>query len=325
MKRKNIYFLCGILLAIVAILVGGSFYMVNYALVNPLKNRDVKSQMDEVREQYPYLCPWLDSLQRSHALRDTFVVTSRGERQHAIFVRDPRADGRTAVLVHGYHRMAVSMLPIGSVYSRMGYNILLPDLHGHGQSDGDDIQMGWKDRRDVMHWMTVAERMFRSSHGASRMVVHGVSMGAATTMCVSGEHQPAYVRCFVEDCGYTSVWDEFHHQLKEQFGLPAFPLLYTADWLCQMKYGWNFKEASPLRQVAKSRQPMLFIHGDKDTYVPFSMLRPLYDAKTKPLSRQGKVEKEMWITAGTEHAESFKDYPEAYARHVKDFVGKYMR
>lgn len=215
MKQKTIYSLVGILLVIVAVVVGGSFYMVNYALVNPQKNREVKPQMDEAREQYPYLCSWLDSLQRCHALRDTFIVTPRGERQHAIFVRDPRAAGRTAVLVHGYHRMAVCMLPIGSVYSRMGYNILLPDLHGHGQSDGDDIQMGWKDRLDVMHWMKVAERMFRSPSGASRMVVHGVSMGAATTMCVSGERQPAYVRCFVEDCGYTSVWDEFRHQLKD--------------------------------------------------------------------------------------------------------------
>ncbi len=325
MKQKTIYSLVGILLVIVAVVVGGSFYMVNYALVNPQKNREVKPQMDEAREQYPYLCSWLDSLQRCHALRDTFIVTPRGERQHAIFVRDPRAAGRTAVLVHGYHRMAVCMLPIGSVYSRMGYNILLPDLHGHGQSDGDDIQMGWKDRLDVMHWMKVAERMFRSPSGASRMVVHGVSMGAATTMCVSGERQPAYVRCFVEDCGYTSVWDEFRHQLKDQFGLPPFPLLYTADGLCQLKYGWNFKEASPLRQVAKSQQPMLFIHGDKDTYVPFSMLKPLYDAKTRPVDQQGKVEKELWITSGTEHAESFKDYPEEYTRRVRAFVGKYMR
>lgn len=54
------------------------------------------------------------------------------------------------------------------------------------------------------------------------MVVHGISMGAATTMMVSGEAQQPFVKCFVEDCGYTSVWDEFSFQLKDMFGLPEF-------------------------------------------------------------------------------------------------------
>lgn len=66
--------------------------------------------------------------------------------------------------------------------------------------------MGWLDRKDVTQWMEVANRIYGDS---TSMVVHGISMGAATTMMVSGEPQPDYVKCFVEDCGYTSVWDQF--------------------------------------------------------------------------------------------------------------------
>ena len=83
--------------------------------------------------------------------------------------------------------------------------------------------MGWLDRKDVTQWMEVANRIYGDS---TSMVVHGISMGAATTMMVSGEPQPDYVKCFVEDCGYTSVWDQFSKELKEQFGLPQFPLMY---------------------------------------------------------------------------------------------------
>lgn len=54
------------------------------------------------------------------------------------------------------------------------------------------------------------------------MAVHGISMGGATTMMVSGEEQQPFVKCFVEDCGYTSVWDEFSHELKSSFFLPPF-------------------------------------------------------------------------------------------------------
>lgn len=106
------------------------------------------------------------------------------------------------------------------------------------------------------------------------MVVHGISMGAATTMMVSGEAQQPFVKCFVEDCGYTSVWDEFSFQLKDMFGLPEFPLMYTTSWLCNAKYGWNFQEASSLEQVKKCSLPMFFIHGDADTYVPTRMVYP---------------------------------------------------
>lgn len=148
-----------------------------------------------------------------------------GERQHAIFVRSSKAEGRTAVVVHGYTDRCYSMLNIASIYQRtMDYNIILPDLHAHGLSEGDDVQMGWKDRKDILHWTSVAERMFRSQGHASQMVVHGVSMGAATTMCLSGDATPAYIRCFVEDCGYTSVWDEFGWESKKRLGCLSFLL-----------------------------------------------------------------------------------------------------
>ena len=86
----------------------------------------------------------------------------------------------------------------------------------------------------------------------------------------------------MEDCGYTSVWDEFRGELKELFGLPAFPLLHTASWLCRQEYGWDFREASALEQVKKCTLPMLFIHGDADTFVPTWMAYPLYEAKPEP-------------------------------------------
>lgn len=324
MKHKSLVVIAVVATLLLALVAGGSFYMVDFALVNHDKHTDMRERIRKTVGEYPGSRQWIDSLLSVGALRDTFIVMPSGERQHAIYVRDPRACGRTAVLVHGYHDSSVRMLPIASIYSRMGYNILLPDLHAHGLSDGDDIQMGWKDRLDVMHWASVAERMFRSEGDSSRVVMHGVSMGAATVMCVSGERLPGYVRCFVEDCGYTSVWDEFAHQLGEMFHLPAFPILYTSDWLCRLKYGWGFKEASPLKQVAKSRLPMLFIHGDKDDFVPFSMLKSLYEAKPMAKDSLGRAEKEMWITRGTVHARSYRDYPDEYTRRVKTFVSRYM-
>lgn len=317
MKHKKLFVTLGATLALfLAIVTAGSFYLVDYALVSAERERN--SDLAQIEKRFPELKSWLDSLQTVGALRDTFVVMpTTGKRAHALFVRSPRAEGRTAVLVHGYCDNAIRMLPIARIYNReLGANVLLPDLCAHGQSDGDAIQMGWKDRLDVLHWISLAPELFRTEADSMRLVVHGISMGAATTMCVSGEQTPQYVKCFVEDCGYTSVWDEFSNEISARFSLPDFPLMYTASWLVQVKYGWNFNEASPLKQVAKCQKPMLFIHGDNDTFVPTWMVYPLYEAKPQP--------KALWIAHGSKHADAYGDYKEEYTHRVLEFVEKYM-
>lgn len=112
----------------------------------------------------------------------------------------------------------------------------------------------------------------------------------------------------------TSVWDEFACQLREQFGLPPFPLMYTTSALCGAVNGWRFGEASPLAQVARCRRPMLFIHGDADRFVPTEMVYSLYAAKPGP--------KQLWIGRGSAHAMSYADHPVEYTRVVADFVGR---
>ena len=166
-------------------------------------------------KNYPFLRPWVDSLKQVDALKDTFIINPHGIQLHAYYVVAPQPTSKTAVIVHGYTDNAIRMFMIGYLYNRdLGYNILLPDLQHQGESEGPAIQMGWKDRLDVLQWMNIANEIFGDS---TQMVVHGISMGGATTMMVSGEEQKPFVKCFVEDCGYTSVWDEFSHELKNKF------------------------------------------------------------------------------------------------------------
>lgn len=316
MKKRLIYSLVALLVVFAAVTTYGSFYLVDYALKSAPESH--RKNWGKAMDWYPELKPWLDSIKTEGAWSDTFAIMPDGLRAHAVCIKSRKAEGRTAVVVHGYTNNSIDMLHIARIYNKeMHYNVVLPDLHGHGLSQGDDIQMGWFDRLDVLKWIDLAPKMFSTVGDSMRLVVHGISMGAATTMCVSGEHTPDYVKCFVEDCGYTSAWDEFAYELRGRFSLPEFPLLYTASWLTQAKYGWSFKEASPLKQVAKCKKPMFFIHGDKDTFVPTWMVYPLYEAKPQP--------KQLWIAPGSEHAFAYRDHREEYIKKVEAFVGKYCK
>lgn len=315
-KRFAIY-TTAVVAILIAIVIGGSLYMLSYSLTPERKPYDADTAYEQLYERFPDMRQWVDSLKATNQLRDTFLTFDGGRRAHALYLRCDSAHGRTAIMVHGYTDCAVKFLYIGRMYQRdLDCNILMPDLYAHGQSDGDAIQMGWKDRLDVIRWTAAAHDIFSNGEDSLRIVVHGVSMGAATTMCVSGETLPDYIKCFVEDCGYTSVWNEFEGQLDEQFGLPAFPLLYTTSALCKLRYGWSFGEASPLNQVKKCTRPMLFIHGDDDSFVPSDMVYPLYEAKSEP--------KQLWIAKGSKHAMAYTDHPEEYTATVSAFLDKYL-
>lgn len=311
--KRNIAIAATATAAVAAACISGSMYLLHFALSSQRKTQ--REYIIHLRHHSPAVAiKWLSTVCKEKALRDTFAVVN-GHRMHALYINAPKPTPKTAVLVHGYKDCSIDMLHIAYIYNGvMGYNVLLPDLYGHGKSEGDHINMGWLDRLDVMRWMDIANRKWG---GNTQMVVHGISMGAATTMCVSGEKLPAYVKCFVEDCGYTSVSDEFAKQIKDQFNLPPFPLINVASGICKMRYGWSFDEASPLKQVAKCKLPMLLIHGNKDDFVPYSMLMPLFKAKPRP--------KEIYIARGSRHARAFRDHPDEYIAKVRGFVEQYIK
>jgi len=294
-----------LLTVLLVAVVGSSFYMLDYALSPAPHRTNTDLLYQELFDRYPETQPWVDSLQRVQGLRDTTINMPGNYRCHAYYIN--KGSHCTAIVIHGWRGQAIKFFSLAQMYERsLGYNVVIPDVYAHGQSDGDAIRMGWLDRLDMLRWMEVFK--------TDTMVVHGVSMGAATTMMLSGEQMPADIKDlrFIEDCGYTSVWDEFQGQLEADFGLPAFPLLYTSSMLCDLLYGWNFSEASAIQQLSSVRYPMLFIHGDSDTFVPTEMVYRLYKAKPQP--------KALWITRQTGHAQSYRNHRNEYIEHVRKFL-----
>ena len=121
--------------------------MLNYSLAPENNRTDIDSCYREQFDTYPETRPWIDSLKSVHALRDTFVTMPNGERHHAFYVR--KGSNKTALIIHGWRDCPIEFLYLGRLYEReLGYNIVMPDLHGCGQSEGDFILA---DRIPVRH------------------------------------------------------------------------------------------------------------------------------------------------------------------------------
>ena len=193
-----------------------------------------------------------------------------------------------------------------------GYNVLMPDLRAHGKSGGKYIGMGWRDKEDIVLWIDY----LIATYGNIKIILYGISMGAATVMMTSGEKLPSNERMVIGDCGYTSAWDGMAHELKYLFKVPTFPALYNANFITRIRAGYSLKKASCIKQLKKSKLPILFIHGDKDNFVPFYMLDKLYEA--------GGSKKEKLVIKGAGHAEAQWINPEKYWHTVRKFIKRYL-
>lgn len=217
-----------------------------------------------------------------------------------------------AIVVHGYGGSGKLMSDKSKYFYDMGYNVLIPDLRGHGKSEGDYIGMGWKDRLDIISWINFIIK----ENPNAEIVLHGTSMGAATVLMTSGENLPSNVKAIVADCAYTSAWDEFSYQLETYLKVPSSYILNVTNMVTKLKAGYSLKEASALECVKKATVPILFIHGDKDKFVPYSMMDKLYDATNSP--------KEKLTIEGGEHANSDLVSPFLYWLTVEDFLNQYV-
>ena len=288
-------------------------FMSNYALKpTPHGVEDIERTRHKADSLLPGSTAWYDGLKAQDVLKDHWITNDEGLRLHACSVpaaRPEEARG-TAIVVHGYHDNHFVFLYLVRMYrDLLNYNVLFPDLQYHGYSEGDEIQMGWKDRLDLMKWIEVAHDLFKDDF----MVLHGVSMGAATVMMTSGEQLPDYVKCFVEDCGYSSVRGQFSKNLKDMSPLLPKVIVTSASIVTKRRYGWSFDEADCRKALSRCEKPMLFIHGDADDYVLFEHLWKNYNAKKKGY-------KEYWVAPDAVHANSYAKHQEEYIRKVSNFL-----
>lgn len=301
---KRIYKIIGIV--IVLLIIGLGFagnYFYNYAVIP--SEKDFLSPKAEAAEKKD---PWFDGKTREN----WYQVSSDDLKLRAIYLPAEKDQNKTAILAHGYMGEAEEMKDYAKMYHDMGYNVLIPDARGHGKSEGDYIGFGWPERKDYVGWIN---EVLKKNGNNEEITLFGVSMGAATVMMTSGEKLPKNVVSIVEDCGYSSAKAELTYQYNELFDLPDFPLMEVTSLITKLRAGYFFEDADVLKQLKKNKVPMLFIHGDKDTFVPTSMLAQVYQATDAP--------KEKWVVHGAEHAKSFSVDPSAYKEKVQSFLEKY--
>lgn len=218
-----------------------------------------------------------------------------------------------AVVAHGYGGDGTLMLYAAKRFYEKGYNVLLPDLRAHGKSSGQYVGWGWKDKKDICDWCScIIKRDSRA-----KIVLYGVSMGAAAVLMAAGDRQLKRVRCVVSDCAYTSLKDILYYRIRRMLHLPPAMVMCWLKPACKKQMGLSIDDASVLRQVEKCKVPLMFCHGDRDRFVPTDNALELYSA--------ARVPKRLMLVHGAGHGVSAFVGGEKYWSRVFDFTEKFER
>ena len=212
------------------------------------------------------------------------------------------------IMFHGYKGNGIRDL-CGAVERcfKLGRNALIVDQRGHGSSDGHIITFGYKERFDCLSWIKFTEVHFGADQ---KILITGISMGAATVIMAAGEELPDSVVSILADCPFSST-KGIICKVVGDMKLPV-PIVYPFIRLGAILFaGFDPNKCEPMEAIKRCRKPIIFIHGDSDDYVPCHMSQKMYEICP--------TQKAIFTAKGAGHGLAFLKDPEGYYKAVRAF------
>lgn len=298
-------------LAAALLLLGAAVFFFKFSIRRYRKER-ADEQYEEADSIWNPFAPRMKEAQayiRAHTREKVKLTSFDGLELAALYLPVERPRG-TVIAFHGYRSLATIDFALEvEFFHRLGYDVLLPYQRSHGESQGKYITYGVKERFDCRDWAHYAAQRFGED---KPLFLMGISMGAATVLMASGLELPGNTRGIVADCGFTTPWDIMAHVARRDYRLPPFPLLYLLDGLARLRAGFRLKGADTRKALERNRIPVLFLHGEEDSFVPLSMTEENFAAC--------RAEKRLYTVPGAGHAQSFGVDPEGCKRVLREFL-----
>ena len=212
------------------------------------------------------------------------------------------------IMFHGYRGSAERDMCGGMQRAfALGHSALIVDQRCSGGSEGNVITFGIKEHKDCLAWVDFAVEHFGPE---VRLILTGMSMGAATVLMAAGKELPENVVGILADCGYSSP----RAIILDVVGKMKLPpkLLYPFVKLgARLFGGFDLEETSPVEAVKNCKVPVIFFHGLTDDFVPCSMTRENFEACAS--------RKQLVLVPGAGHGLSYPINREEYIHQARQF------
>lgn len=221
----------------------------------------------------------------------------------------------TIILVHGFKGSRVSVLPWAHFLYEAGYNVLLFDGRGCGQSNGWGIALGAREANDVIgavRYLQGRSDLTNKHYGAL-----GTSLGAGIVL-LAAAREPALVAVVAD-----SAWADERPQLDRMGSIPigpiALPVLPYEPALVDALIGARLEDASPRAAIGQIAPRAIFlIHSadDRNALTSPAGEAQLYAAAGQP--------KQQWVVANGGHVGALAAHTTEYTQRVLAFFAQYL-
>ena len=269
------------------------------AYLESLRQRGFGEQVEIVKKG------WATLAAASH--EKVYITSHDGHRLFAKLFA-PEHPKATVILVHGYH--SKGEMDFGCVfdfYAQQNIAMLIINQRAHGESAGEYLTFGAKERFDIRDWCRYLVDRFGENHS---IILDGVSMGGSTVLLASClPDLPVQVKAVIGDCGYASAKDQIAQVIKENFHLPVIAVLPVASLLCRLYGGAFLGEAEVESELKKARIPTLIAHGAQDDFV-------LPKNSERNFAACASEYKRLCIFEGSVHGMSYLDHKAEYEKEI---------
>jgi len=216
----------------------------------------------------------------------------------------PGNRGAAVILVSGLGSNRAQLESDALVFGRHGYGVLTFDSRACGESDGNLVTWGDRERLDAR----AAVDYVRSRHDIDprRIAILGHSVGAST-VAMEASSDPR-VGAVILYATWTSLEDEMKANMGRWGALSWGPLLLT-----MRAFGVRPRNVTPIEHVRDiAPRPLLMITGTADDDTPVSIMQRVFAAAGDP--------KDLWVVDGAGHGEYLATAPVEYERRVIAFL-----
>ena len=239
--------------------------------------------------------------------REYFITSFDGLRLRGRYY-EFKPDAPIELMFHGYRGSAERDLAGGVRRAfAVGHSVMLIDQRTSGKSEGNVISFGINESKDCLGWVDLVIREFGPE---VKIILTGISMGAATVLIAAGQKLPANVVGVLADCGYSTAREIIQKTIRDM-KLPVGPLYPFVKIAARLFGKFDLEETSPVEAVKNCTVPVIFFHGDADDYVPSEMSRVNYEACNS--------QKELVMIPGAGHGLAYPVAPEEYVAAMKKF------
>jgi uncharacterized protein len=220
--------------------------------------------------------------------------------------------GNAVVILHGIADSRASQQGLARMFLRHGYTVLAPDSRAHGESGGDLATYGLLEADDVHRWVSW---LIEDQH-PGHVFALGESLGGAVLI----ESLPVEPRfsAIVAESAFSSFERIARDRVAERLPFPAevgrllaAPPVWAGFLYARLRYRLDFRDASPEAALARSKTPVLLIHGLSDELTP-----PVH---SKILAASNPRTTTLWLVPGAGHTGAFGASPREFERRVLNF------